>query len=184
MRRVMELRPLDGASRGTVDSVRIDRGQGQIYNFFKPSQYRESPLGCGKKFRFLNHTADLGILVYGEDPKDLFTNAAEAFFSIITDLHRVGETTQRIVRVESSHLEDLMVQWLAELLYIHDVEGLLFKKFSIDELDSGVLKARVRGEPFDESRHVIKTQIKAVTYHQIQVREEKGKWRARVIFDP
>lgn len=140
-------------------------------------------MGSRKKFRFLNHTADLGILVYGEDPGELFTNAAEAFFSIITDLHRVGENTERIVRVESSHLEDLMVQWLAELLYIHDVEGLLFKKFSIEELDSGVLKARVRGEPFDESRHVIKTQIKAVTYHQIQVREEKGRWRARVIFD-
>lgn len=140
-------------------------------------------MSSGKKFRFLNHTADLGILVYGEDRKELFTNAAEAFFSIITDLFRVRENTERIVRVESPHLEDLMVQWLAELLYMHDVDGLLFKKFSIDELDSGVLKARVRGEPFDESRHVIKTQIKAVTYHQIQVRKEKGTWKARVIFD-
>jgi SHS2 domain-containing protein len=76
-----------------------------------------------------------------------------------------------------------MVQWLAELLYMHDVDGLLFKKFFIEELNSGLLKARVRGEPFDERRHVIRTQIKAVTYHQIQVSKEKGTWKARVIFD-
>ncbi len=143
----------------------------------------EDSLGRGKKFRFLNHTADLGILVYGKDLEELFSNAGEAFFNIITDLQRVRESTERIIRVESPNLEDLMVHWLGELLYMHDVDGLLFKSFSIDELRDGSLKARARGEAFDEGRHVIKTEIKAVTYHQIQVKKDKRRWSARIIFD-
>ena len=136
-----------------------------------------------KKFRLLDHTADLGILVYGKDLEELFSNAGEAFFDIITDLRRVRERTERIIRVGSSNLEDLMVQWLGELLYVHDVDGLLFRSFFIDELRDGSLKARARGEAFDGKRHVINTEIKAVTYHQIEVKKEKGRWRARVIFD-
>ena len=137
----------------------------------------------GRKFRFLDHTADLGILVYGKDLQELFTNAGEAFFTIITDLRRVRESTERTIQIESSNLEDLMVNWLGELLYLHDVDGLLFKSFSIDELRNRTMKARAKGEVFQEGRHVIKTEIKAVTYHQIQVKEERGGWRARIIFD-
>jgi SHS2 domain-containing protein len=143
----------------------------------------EDPLNKRKKFRLLDHTADLGILVYGKDLEELFSNAGEAFFDIITDLRRVRERTERIIRVESSNLEDLMVQWLGELLYVHDVDGLLFRSFFIDELRDGSLKARARGEAFDGKRHLINTEIKAVTYHQIEVKKEKGRWRARVIFD-
>jgi len=140
-------------------------------------------LARGRKFRFLDHTADLGILVYGKDLRELFTNAGEAFFTIITDLQMVRESTERTIQIESSNLEDLMVNWLGELLYLHDVDGLLFKSFSIDELRDGTMRARARGEVFQEERHVIKTEIKAVTYHQIQVKEERGRWRARIIFD-
>ena len=137
----------------------------------------------GRKFRLLDHTADLGIFVYGKDLQELFTNAGEAFFTIITDLRKVRESMERSIQIESSNLEDLMVTWLGELLYLHDVNGLLFKSFSIDELHNGTMKARARGEVFQEERHVIKTEIKAVTYHQIQVKEERRGWRARIIFD-
>ncbi len=137
----------------------------------------------GKKFRILDHTGDLGILVYGRDLEELFRNAGEAFFDIITDVQRVRESTERIIRIEGPNLEDLMVRWLGELLYVHDVDGLLFRSFWIDELRDGLLKARARGEAFDERRHVMKTEIKAVTYHKIQVKEEKEGWSARIIFD-
>jgi SHS2 domain-containing protein len=140
-------------------------------------------LGRGKKFKFLDHTGDLGILVYGKDLEELFANAGEAFFDILTDLRRVRETTERAIRIASSNLEDLMVNWLGELLYLHDVDGLLFKSFSVDEIGDGTMKARARGEVFQEGRHVIKAEIKAVTYHQLEVKKGKGRWRARIIFD-
>jgi SHS2 domain-containing protein len=76
-----------------------------------------------------------------------------------------------------------MVDWLSELLYLHDVENLLFKGFEIDSVGKDGLKAIVKGEPFQEGVHVIKTEVKAVTYHQIEVRREKRGWRARVILD-
>ena len=76
-----------------------------------------------------------------------------------------------------------MVDWLSELLYLHDVENLLFKGFKVESVGEGGLKAKVKGEPFQEGVHVIKTGVKAVTYHQIQVRKEDGNWRAQIIFD-
>ena len=80
-------------------------------------------------------------------------------------------------------LERLMVEWLSELLYLHDVENLLFKGFRVESVGEGGLKARVKGEPFQEGIHVIKTGVKAVTYHRIEVRKGNGGWRAQIIID-
>ena len=72
---------------------------------------------------------------------------------------------------------------MSELLYLHDVESLLLKGFEIDSVGEDGLKAVVKGEPFQEGVHVIKTEVKAVTYHQIEVRRQNRGWRARVILD-
>jgi SHS2 domain-containing protein len=76
-----------------------------------------------------------------------------------------------------------MVDWLSELLYLHDVEMLLFRGFKVDSIGEDGLKATVKGEPFQEGVHAIKTEVKAVTYHRIEVRKENRKWRAQIIFD-
>ncbi|MGA2464578.1 MAG: archease [Thermodesulfobacteriota bacterium] len=136
-----------------------------------------------KRFEVLDHTADIGLIVYGEDLKTLFENAGEAFFHLITDLKKVRRRVEKRIEVKGEDLERLMVDWLSELLYLHDVENLLFKGFKVESVGEGGLKARVKGEPFQEGVHVIKTGVKAVTYHQIEVRKENGRWRAQIIFD-
>jgi SHS2 domain-containing protein len=68
-------------------------------------------------------------------------------------------------------------------IIVHDVENLLFKGFKVDSVGEDGLKATVKGEPFQEGVHVIKTGVKAVTYHQIEVRQKNGLWRAQVILD-
>jgi len=136
-----------------------------------------------KRFEILDHTADIGIIVYGEDLKALFENAGKAFFHLITDLRKVRRRTKRKIVVRGESLDRLMVDWLSELLYLHDVENLLFKEFTAESVGKDGLKAIAKGEPFEEGVHVIKTEVKAVTYHQIEVRQEKGHWRAQVIFD-
>ena len=136
-----------------------------------------------KRFEILDHTADVGIMVYGEDLKSLFENAGEAFFHIITDLRKVRLRTQRKIEIGGESLERLMVEWLNELLYLHDVENLLFKGFHVESVGEEGLKAKVDGEFFQEGVHVIKTGVKAVTYHQIEVRQEKEGWRAQIILD-
>ena len=136
-----------------------------------------------KRFEILDHTADIGLIVYGENLRVLYENAGEAFFHIITDLRKVRRRVEKRIDIKGESLDRLMVDWLSELLYLHDVASLLFKGFKVDSVGEGGLKAIVKGEPFQEGVHVIKTQVKAVTYHQIEVRQENGRWRAQVILD-
>jgi SHS2 domain-containing protein len=136
-----------------------------------------------KRFEVLDHTADIGLIVYGEDLKSLFENAGKAFFHLITDLKKVRLRTEKRIKIRKESLERLMVDWLTELLYLHEVENLLFKEFKVESVGEEGLKARVKGEAFQEGVHVIKTGVKAVTYHQIEVRKEKEGWRAQIIFD-
>ena len=136
-----------------------------------------------KRFEILDHTADIGVIVYGENLAALFENAGEAFFHLITDLRKVKRRIEKRIDIGGESLDRLMVDWLSELLYLHDVGGLLFKEFSVESVGKDGLKAIVKGEPFEEGVHVIKTEMKAVTYHQIEVRQERRRWRAQVIFD-
>ncbi|MFH2013020.1 MAG: archease [Pseudomonadota bacterium] len=136
-----------------------------------------------KRYELIDHTADLGIEVYGRNLKELFQNAGYALFEIICDISNVTESIQKKVYVDGEDLEQLMVVWLGELLYLHDTERLLFKRFDIEEIEERRMAATVYGEEFKEGHHNIKTEVKAVTYHQIQVRKEDDIWKARVIFD-
>jgi SHS2 domain-containing protein len=136
-----------------------------------------------KHFEILDHTADIGIIVYGEDLRALFENAGEAFFHLLTDLRKVRRRIEKRIDIGGESLDRLMVDWLSELLYLHDVENLLFKGFKVEYVGEDGLKAVVKGEPFKEGVHVIKTEVKAVTYHLIEVRQNNGHWRAQIIFD-
>ena len=136
-----------------------------------------------KRFEVLDHTADIGLIVYGEDLKSLFENAGKAFFHLITDFKKVRLRTEKRIEIRKESLERLMVDWLTELLYLHEVENLLFKEFKVESVGEEGLRARVKGESFQEGVHVIKTGVKAVTYHQIEVRKRKEGWRAQIIFD-
>ena len=135
------------------------------------------------RYTTFNHTADLGIEVSGRDEKELFSNAAFAVFDIITDLHDVNAIEVHRFAVDGSDLEDLLVNYLREVLYMFSGQGLLLKDFSILEINGRHLVAEVRGEPFDSARHSIKTEIKAVTYHEMEIRETENGLKARLIFD-
>ena len=136
-----------------------------------------------KRYRVLDHTADIGLIIYGQDLNGLFENAGKAFFHLITDLRKVRRRVEKRVRIGKESLDRLMVDWLSELLYLHDVDHLLLKGFKVESVGEDGLKAVVEGEPFQAGFHVIKTEVKAVTYHQIRVLKEDGNWRAQVILD-
>jgi SHS2 domain-containing protein len=136
-----------------------------------------------KRYETFDHTADIGIRAFGRKPEEVFAHAAEALFSVLTDLNSVRRQLIREVEIHGLDLEDLLVRWLGELLYLCDGEGYLFREFSVGELTSTFLKATARGERFDPGRHEIKTEIKAVTYHQVEVSQKDGTWVGKVIFD-
>ena len=136
-----------------------------------------------KRFEIFDHTADIGVIVYGENLKALFENAGEAFFRLITDVRKVRYRVEKRIEIGGETLDRLMVDWLSELLYLHDVENLLFRGFKVESVGEGGLKAVVKGEPFQQGVHVIKTEVKAVTYHRMEVRQENGRWRVQITFD-
>lgn len=136
-----------------------------------------------QEFEILDHTADVGLKVYGTTLKEVFENAAFGMFSLITDLKDVKSVLFDEVYVEAEDRESLLVEWLNELLYRFEVEYRIYKRFEILEWDEEYrLRARAYGEPLDLGRHEIKTQIKACSYHMLKV-EHDVIWTAQVIFD-
>ena len=135
-----------------------------------------------KEFEVIDHTADVGIMAYGTDLKQVFANAARGMFSIITDLKTVRASLQRDIIVEAADTESLLVAWLNELIYLCDTENFLVKKCEIRELNDKHLAAVVFGEKFDNARHQLKRGMKAATYHLLEIKHDGG-YRARVVLD-
>ena len=135
-----------------------------------------------KRFEIIEHTADIGIAAYGNDLKKAFANAAYALFSLMVDLKDVGDTLCREVKITAESQEDLLVAWLNELLYIFEVENVLFRRFRIGELTETRLRSRCYGELIDPARHKIKMGVKATTYHMLKI-ERKNGFRVQVLFD-
>lgn len=136
-----------------------------------------------QKYRQIDHTADIGIEIFGATLQELFSNAAFALFDIITDISSVVCATELKLTVTGIDREQLLVNWLSELLYLHDVKNLLFREFHVIEVSDTQITATVRGEEFAGDRHFMKTEIKAVTHHGLFIAQEGNSWKARVIFD-
>ena len=140
--------------------------------------------GAGKPiYQAIDHTGDLGMLVFGADLRELFAHAAWGLFDLMTDAERIEPRLNRDLTVEAIDLEDLMVRWLGELLYAFDTHRFLAVNAAFHTLEPTRLRATLRGDIFDAARHPIDTEIKAVTYHQIAVERLGAGWQARVIFD-
>jgi SHS2 domain-containing protein len=135
------------------------------------------------KYKLIDHTADFGIHVYGSDSKDLFANAAWALFDLITEMDRLTGLEFCHIEVSGDDWSDLMVNWLREVLYLWNGKELLVTKARILSLSETELTATLEYDPFNPDCHVIKTEIKAVTYHQIQITGTPLGWEARIIFD-
>jgi len=134
-------------------------------------------------FDIIDHTADVGITAYGEDIKQLFCNAALALFSLMTDVQSIRGKIQHRVEINSESRDNLLVEWLNELIYLFDAEHLLFNHFEIESLDNNQLKATCYGEKLDPARHRIKTGVKAATYYMLEVARDCKGYRGQVIFD-
>ena len=134
-----------------------------------------------RRFRLIEHTADMGLVAYGKSLAEAFANAAYGLFSLIVEPNKVKEKESRKVTVQAQDAESLLFNWINELIYIFEVERLLFKSFDITEFTGQSLEATCWGEKCDPSRHQLKTGVKSATYHMLKVDGEKN--RVQVIFD-
>jgi len=134
-----------------------------------------------RRFRLLKHTADIGLVASGTSLAEAFANAAYGLFSIIAELRSVRETESRKLELAEENPEDLLYEWLNNLIYLFDTEMLIFKRFEMLEFDGKKLRAECFGERYDPSRHHLRTGVKAATYHLLRVDREKNQ--VQVILD-
>lgn len=136
-----------------------------------------------KTYELIDHTADVGVKAYGKNLSEAFQNIAKGMFDIITDSSEIESVGQYDLELEAPDLEQLLVDWLSELIYLNSAKNQVFGFFKVDlDEKNKKLTARIFGDKFDISKHKIGAEIKAVTYHMLEVRN-KRPYHVQVLFD-
>ncbi len=132
------------------------------------------------RYRYLEHTADLYVEARGEKLEDIFANCALALYDSICDINKISYSEERMVEVEGEDYQELLVNFLNELLYLFETEGFVASDVEV-VFEGKKLTARLKGETYDREKHGARYEIKAATYHGLEINEKEGY--ARVLFD-
>lgn len=137
-------------------------------------------------FEFFDVTADIGYRAYGDTLNQAFENAGLALFEVITDTSVLKLSIKKTISLKSEDKKALLFDWLNELIFLHDAEYLVFSCFQVDisgdESNGYQLDAVVWGEEFEQSQHESRDEVKAVTYHLMEIEKDDG-YRIQVIVD-
>jgi SHS2 domain-containing protein len=134
-------------------------------------------------FEVFDHTADLGLRIEAADLNSLFAEAGRALLSVIVSNPDAVQPREAVTLQVAGHdLEYLLVDWLDELLYLFESKRFFPCEFETT-FDQTGLAATVRGETWDQARHQLAHEVKAVTYHGLVVEQSSDGWRAEVILD-
>lgn len=136
-----------------------------------------------KKFEEIDATADLGIIAYGENLKNLFSNAAEGLMSLMADTESITESESISINITAKDREGLLVKFLNEIIYIKDTRGFLGRRFNINYLTENDLKADIYGEIYNTEKHQLLSGVKAATYHNLKIERVGETWQVKIIFD-
>jgi SHS2 domain-containing protein len=136
-----------------------------------------------RRYRLIDHTADMGMYLYGRDPKQVFISGAAVLFELLVEGRRQGPGKWEALALDGLDRQDLLVQWLGELLYIYSARGQVLTGARVQRLTRTRIEAEIGLTAFDAAHHKRRTEIKAVTYHQAEFKRHGAGWRARVIFD-
>jgi SHS2 domain-containing protein len=137
-------------------------------------------------FVYLEHTADAEFIAYGRTIEEAFVNAARATFNLMVDENKVRHVAVKDIELEGDMLDTLLYDWVSELLYLFEVEKLLFGKFEVSITnEDGLfkLKGKVYGEEIDQARHEVSLHIKAVTFHDLRVEKVNNTYEAQILLD-
>jgi SHS2 domain-containing protein len=136
-----------------------------------------------KKYRLTRNQSELVVRISGDSQADLFANSATALFDVMADIEKIEVKEEVSLEVEGSDRDDLMVNWMRELLYLYQGSGYLLREFKIREVKDTIVRAEVCGEKIDPDRHEIKQEIGAVAFHKSRMQKTGNQWIAQVIFE-
>jgi SHS2 domain-containing protein len=136
-----------------------------------------------KNYRLTTRQSELAVKVVGNSQAELFANSAFALFDVMTDVEKIEIKEQLPLEVEGMDRDDLLVNWMRELLYLYQGSGYMLKEFRIQDVKDTVVKAQVCGENIDPDRHEIRKEIGAVAYNQGRMQKTGNQWTAQLIFE-
>ena len=134
-------------------------------------------------YEILDHTADVCIRVFGKSLDELFENAARAMMELITDREKINPSQEIEIEVRGETKEELLVHWLQEILFLHEVKKMVFKDFRLNLISETHAKGKVIGEKIDIDKHELSFDIKAVTYHNLKIEPINDKLKVDIVFD-
>jgi len=146
-------------------------------------------LVCGMAggFRFLEHMSDVFIEAWGDTLEEAYAQAARAFYEVVSSMDGVEPRVERVLEVEGADLEELLYNFIESLIILFDSEGFLASEIEVMGMErrgGGFwLRARLRGEPYDPTRHRHGTHVKGVTYHMMEIESEPPVKRVRLLLD-
>ena len=133
-----------------------------------------------ERYILVDHTADMMVRAFGDTLEECFGNAAYALFDQTVDLSGIGTSEETEFRVTGIDDEDRLYSFLSELLFIEDCDNLILKEFDVS-FDGEDVVCRARGETLDRTRHRVRSEVKAVTYHMMEI--DRDTPSVTVLFD-
>jgi protein archease len=127
--------------------------------------------------------ADVGVHAWAPTRAGAFAQTALGVFALIVRPDEVEEREHREVRAQADSPERLLVGWINECLYVHEIEGFVVRRVEVDTCTETVVHGVLHGEEVDAARHQLGTIVKAATLHRVSVTESAGHHEARVIVD-
>ena len=135
-------------------------------------------------FQLLDHPSDVGILARGSTREEALIEASKGLVSILVNPTDFQHVEERYLSATGTDEASQIVDWLNEILFFFDTEGMVFVDFAIDSWTAGGIVGHARGERFDIDRHEFRTAVKAATYHQFESHATTdGAWELRVFVD-
>ncbi|MBI2082218.1 MAG: archease [Deltaproteobacteria bacterium] len=134
-----------------------------------------------RRYRLLDHTADIRLRIFGHNLRELFQNSVYALTDTLTDAKKVRTKVSRSLKIKGEGNDLLLHALLKEVLFLFDTKRFLTRRLVIKKLSDKILLVTLRGERLKD--HAIKTEIKAVTYHRLKVEKRRGRWIGEVVLD-
>ena len=136
-------------------------------------------------YRILDHMTDAFLEAYGETLEEAFENAAMGLNDTMVDLMSVKPDREIKITAEGHDLCSLLFDWLDKVMLLLVSDGIVMSDFSvkIKQNKGYFLQGIAKGEPLNLDKHHYKVEIKAVTYHEMEIKQEKGKAAVRFLLD-
>lgn len=135
-----------------------------------------------ENFKILERGSEVGITAQGVNLEQVFAHAAHGMFSLMADLTNVDEKEQIEIKQKGNNLEEMLFNFLDQLLYRFEVNNFLAKRVEVRKCTPRLLEAVAYGEEKDKT-HRIKREIRSVTYHKLKIKQLAGFWKIQVGFD-